>query len=322
MNQPHSADSDGVLRYGGGDLPDPKSVRSTFGTADLHPLSLCTTPIELLSNDGADAVIGRGTGFFVRRRGRPHLVTNYHVVSGRNPFNSELISPMGYLPKRIRYFGTSIVNEPPFVTINRIGWILELDEQHQEMLSKPPVVDGVGVDVWAIPIQPAALIERDKSRSGFKGASLVSSILDDHLGPPVVSHAGSECMLLGYPLSNYNGFFPPIWKRGSLASEPLIGVDGRPIFLIDASTTPSMSGSPVIRRVITFAADNRDIGAIQEFSSYSLLGVYAGRLQSANMERVNLGYAWRKAVIDAVLDHYKYGDWTPAHQASNSGDGE
>ena len=42
-----------------------------------------------------------------------------------------------------------------------------------------------------------------------------------------------------------------------------------------------MWGSPT-RRVITFAAENRDIGAIQEFASFDLVGVYAGPLQNAD----------------------------------------
>jgi hypothetical protein len=302
-------DLDGVLRYGEG---SPGGLgQANFAHGRMQGLSLCTTPIELLSNDGKDTIISRGTGFFCRRAGRPVLVTNYHVVSGRNARTGEPLSSMRYFPKRVRYYGATISIEPPHVRISRVAWVLEFDEALQDALRTPPQVDGNSVDVWAMPAMPGSIFERDATRSGFQGAAAASCVLDDHLGPPILTEAGSDCFLLGYPLANYAGLMPPIWKRGSLASEPIIGVDGRPIFLVDAAVTSSMSGSPVVRRVVTFAADNRDIGALQEFTSFDLIGVYAGRLQGAALEGVNLGYAWHKSLIDGVLAYYGYGDPTP-----------
>ena len=100
----------------------------------------------------------------------------------------------------------------------------------------------------------------------------------------------------------------PIWKRGSIASETPLGVDGRPIFLVDAATTAGMSGSPIIRKVTTLTADNRDIDALQEFSSYELIGIYAGRLEGSKLASVNIGYGWYRTMIDHAIDHY---NWSP-----------
>jgi hypothetical protein len=57
--------------------------------------------------------------------------------------------------------------------------------------------------------------------------------------------------ILGFPKGISQGAFP-IWKRGSIATEPLYGVttiwakSGAPVILVDALTNDGMSGSPVL----------------------------------------------------------------------------
>ncbi|MBO9558794.1 MAG: hypothetical protein J7515_09435 [Caulobacter sp.] len=194
----------------------------------------------------------------------------------------------------------------------RFHCIMEFDDALQEQLTKPPLVDGAPVDVWAVPVVPGSIFEKDSTRTGFDQAASLSCVIDDYLGPPIATEVGSDCLLLGYPLANYAGFIPPIWKRGSIASEPLLGVDDRPMFLIDAAVTSSMSGSPVLRRIVTFAAQDKDAGVLREFASFNLIGVYAGRLQSRALDAVNLGYAWHQSLIDGVITHYGYGPYTRA----------
>lgn len=54
--------------------------------------------------------------------------------------------------------------------------------------------------------------------------------------------------IIGFPLGlSSTGW--PIWKTGHIASDPLVDVDGRRGFLIDATTREGMSGSPVILRI-------------------------------------------------------------------------
>lgn len=99
------------------------------------------------------------------------------------------------------------------------------------------------------------VFEKDANRSGFQGASTTTCFLNDNIFKPIVTNVGDDCFILGYPLRNYEGLMLPIWKRGSLASETPLGLEGRPIFLVDAATTAGMSGSPIIRRVVTITAD-------------------------------------------------------------------
>lgn len=295
----------GVLRYGGSASSPVMPVGANFVGAGMNMLSLGCTPIELLSNDGNDVVIGTATGFFWKRNAQPFLVTNWHVVSGRNSFTEEL-NPKGFIPRKLRFYGFSVATSSGVVTFKRVRWELRWDENMVELLSKPPQYAGQSIDIWGTPIPPEAVFGKEPTRTGFKGAEEATCFLSDHDGQRIVTNVGDDCFVLGYPLKNYDGLMPPIWKRGSIASETVIGVDGRPIFLVDAATTEGMSGSPIIRKAITITADNKDIGAIQEFSTYELVGVYAGRLESSDLAVVGLGYGWHRTMIDVALDQYNF----------------
>lgn len=302
--------TDGVLKYGGrgnSTAIDASAGADNFIGAGLNGLSLCCTPIELLANDDSDQVLGTATGFFWRKGGKPYLVTNWHVVSGRNSFTSKL-NPKGYVPKRFRFYGLSVSVHNGVVNFSRQRWTQEWTGEMEAVLAEPPQVDGQPIDIWGVPILDHSVFGRDPSRTGFKGAAEATCFLNDHSGHRIVTNVGDDCFILGYPLRNYDGLMPPIWKRGSIASETLLGLDGRPIFLVDAATTPGMSGSPIIRKVVTLTADNKDLGALQEFSYYEMIGVYAGRLDSPDLAAVNLGYGWYRTVIDRALDHYKWSE--------------
>lgn len=194
------------------------------------------------------------------------------------------------------------------LSFHRERWTQEWTGQMEDVLADPPQVEGQPIDVWGVPIPDHAVFGKDPSRTGFSGGPEATCFLNDHDGHRIVTNVGDDCFILGYPLRNYDGLMPPIWKRGSIASETPLGLDGRPVFLIDAATTPGMSGSPIIRKVVTMTADNKDIGALQEFSYYEMIGIYAGRLDSPDLAAVNLGYGWYRSVIDRALDHY---NWSP-----------
>src|SRR3546814_9254305 len=76
----------------------------------------------------------------------------------------------------------------------------------------------------------------------------------------------------------------PIWKRGSLASDSNVSMNRSPAFLVDSAVTSSMSGSPVLRR-FGYKSRISESGTIVETASYNLIGVYAGRLQRADLEQ-------------------------------------
>gem|GEM_PF-582942 len=309
--------TDGVLKYGGlgnFDATNAPNGAANFAGSGYNGLSFCCTPIELLANDGSDKVVGTATGFFWRKDDKHYLVTNWHVVSGRNSFTL-LLNPKAYVPKCFCFYGLSVSVQSGMVHFIRQRWTIEFTGDMDAVLAKPPQVDGQPIDIWGFPIADNSVFGRDPSRTGFEGGPEASCLLNDHSGQRIVTNVGDDCFILGYPLRNYDGFMPPIWKRGSIASETPLGLDGRPIFLVDAATTPGMSGSPIIRKVVTLTADNKDIGAIKEYSHYEMIGVYAGRLESLDLAAVNLGYGWYRSVIDRALDHYP---WSPTNVVMES----
>jgi hypothetical protein len=296
---------DGVLGYGGGDTDSASNGNANFAGGFFNGLSFCCTPIELLSNDGTDQVTGTATGFFWLRHGKPYLVTNWHVITGRNSFTGAL-NPKGYIPKKIRFYGLSVLVNSGTINFSRNQWTLEWGDDAAKSLAIQPKANGQNIDIWGMPIPPDSVFGRDPHRTGFKGSTEASCFLNDHDSSRIVTNVGDDCFILGYPLQNYEGLMLPIWKRGSIASETPLGVGGRPIFLVDATTTSGMSGSPIIRKATTLTADNRDIDALQEFSSYEFIGIYAGRLEGSPLASVNIGYGWYRTMIDQALDHYNW----------------
>lgn len=295
----------GVLNYGG--APNQDAALANFPGAALQRMSVCTTPIELLSNDGKDTVLAHASGFFWRRAGRPYLVTNYHVISGRNVFTGEVIS-QAYLPLKIAFYGLELAVIGQHVSIARRRWIFAFNENFPDLVAKPPMVNGQPVDVWAAPLMDFMVLASDPARTGFEGAAIASSMINDQEEEPIATAAGDDCFIIGYPLRNYEGMIPPIWKRGSLASDTLMGIGPRPAFFVDAATTKGMSGSPIVRRIGGLTVQDKDRGVLRELSTIQLIGIYAGRLESRDMEAVNLGYGWYRTLIDPVIDYYNYQD--------------
>ena len=294
-----------VISYGATKPEIVNLAHENFVQPAMDVRTLCTTPIELLSKDGEERVISSATGFFWLHNGQAYLVTNWHVVSGRDPFTGQISSPTGYTPSQFNFYGTSIEVKDGKVAIERKRIRITLGPHAEEVLDKPPLVAGGPVDLWAMQVPNELLFGLDPTRTGFKGAETVTCFINENAFQRILTQAGDECVILGYPLRNYAGGMFPIWKSGSIASEVGFGVDGRPMFLIDAATTPGMSGSPILRRVSTITASNTELGALQEFHALEFIVVYAGRLQSADLAATNLGYGWYQVLIPDVVRQFE-----------------
>jgi hypothetical protein len=121
------------------------------------------------------------------------------------------------------------------------------------------------------------------------------------------THVGSQVFITGYPYQHYEGWMLPIWKRGSIASEPLWPFDDKPMFLVDSKTSPGMSGSPVFRR--DFGAIPLQNGQIvHSKGGTEFVGVYSGRIAGPNMIDLDIGYVWAAYLINELFEssfHYK-----------------
>lgn len=283
-----------IIGYGS---PDPSLVDQAIGNfsgAAFANLSFCTTPVELLSLDGRDTVVRHATGFFWRHAGVDFVVTNWHVVSGRYAFTGDLLDPQtGFVPRKIRVHGWRLAAAGGSnIELLRPGWTVDLSDHGVELFGEPPRIEGRVVDIAAIPLPPDFAMDRRDIPPGSHGFNDVEPCVNLRTQDRIASQAGDECVLLGYPLRQYSGLLLPIWKRGSLATDTNMTVDGSPAFLVDAATSPAMSGSPIFRRISGAVQVDPSSQMVSEMRGFEFLGVYAGRLQSADLAQINVGYGW------------------------------
>lgn len=122
---------------------------------------------------------------------------------------------------------------------------------------------------------------------------------------------GNDIFILGYPLGFSHFMKTPIWKRGSIASEPHAETpDSKFKIMIDATTRDGMSGSPVFMRSKThYLSESGEIKAHANATRF--IGVYASRpapvkaIESNGSEDASyyheLGYVYKSSLVHDVI---------------------
>ena len=237
-----------------------------FPDAKVNQISYATTPILQLSNDGEDSSVAHGSGFFWRSKGEVFLISARHVFTGLHPFSDELISNKGYIPERFKVF--PLVRFTPTIQ-SRIEHSFSTNIKAKNLFEDPQFKE-LKTDIAAVKLK-LDLPEK------------VFCLNDTNVFEDLLSHVGFECTVVGYPLPNSVGLMTPVYRKGSIASEPRLAIDGKPMFLLDATTAPGFSGSPVFQIHIGPAPVANEDGSLRVLASSILttkfVGVYAGRLQ-------------------------------------------
>ncbi len=228
-------------------------------------------------------LIGTATGFPIRKGGDFYLITNWHVVSGRDPTTNNIENPQGLVPDTLRIvhhgkpLGRWITKDEPLVSEGKNRWL-----EHQS---------GSKVDVVALP-----LASIDDSVQIFP-LDLALAQVD------MIAEVAMAVVIVGFPAGLAGPGRFPIWKSGSIASEPGLDFGGEPVFLIDATTRGGMSGSPVYLKLwggYRTETGKSIIGTAR--ASVRFLGVY-----SAQQRQAELGKVWRPRVIDEIFHHAEKG---------------
>ena len=263
----------------------------------LDPLSLITVPVALFFNE---TCLSQATAFVWNRNRRNYLVTNWHVVSGRNSVTGSNVDEKNAgRPNRLvaKFNPASSLNWPAsLVWKDDFEISLFDDDGHPKWLihpAKPPgnvrnvsieQLKGMqeGVDIVAIPLLlPLEGLRLFPANDCASDQSLPIEI-------------GMEVFILGYPF----GAAPPalpVWKRGSIASEPELVRLQEGYYLVDTASRPGMSGSPVILRS---RINGREVGG---HPRDRFIGIYSGRLSAAPGE-VQIGRVWHVSFIDEIID--------------------
>jgi len=221
-------------------------VPSPHWIADTDPLNFSTVKLETYFND---TKLGDATGFFVylHHNGTPthRLVTNWHVLTGRNAENPEtVLHRQGAIPNRLRMSLTLRPGQPEYEGHPNKQLMQEVFIglfNAQEEAEWAQHVEKNRFDV-AVVSPPAASI----ARYYIVGVNEVPQQNDMSI------EIGNEVFVLGFPLGFTHLTTMPIWKRGSIATDPNLETpETGPKVVIDATTRGGMSGAPVIMRTKT-----------------------------------------------------------------------
>ena len=253
----------------------------------VDPLSLTSL---LLVQRVNDTDLGSATGFVVKRHSQTWLITNRHVLSGRHTETDVVLSQTGALPDTIRIFHHSklsvvrqgvwcVVDEPLYTDDGQPRWrehprFCIKDEEHPQ---EP------NVDLAALPLSG---LHDDVQ---LYPLDLALASVDVRVAP------GLPASIIGYPFGRPGPARFPIWKTGHIASDADAYWSPR-YFLIDATTRPGMSGSPVVYR--SFGIYQAGDGTTVAGSATRLLGVYSGRIR----DDAEIGRVWRPDLIPELID--------------------
>lgn len=235
-----------------------------------------------------------GTAFFYRYLQNTHLVTNWHNVTGRNPKSKQPLSPHGCTPDRI-VLGVPERSEKDGQTCVLWRWrtvqLYEDDEREKPVWHEHPTYREA-VDVVTIPIagiEETAVIPANDPSLDLDNVRLYPSL---------------DVFVLGFPRGMSGGAHLPIWKRGSIATEPDVDVDGMPKLFIDTATREGMSGSPVYAQEVGYwiPEDKTDPQDAVFGKGRRFIGIYSGRVGDDSFQ-AQLGIVWKPSVIEDIVKH-------------------
>ena len=275
-------------------------------------------PFQLLVHDQSGTVRSAATAFFFETEGEWFIITNWHVVSGRNfidgkPMATRFTEPFSLTVK----FSSYSVGDRKKDTFGIAPHVLPLYcGEHPVWFEHPEL--GSSCDVVAIPF------ERPASCPDFMH-NAANRMSKDSI--PV--EPGCNVFVIGFPRAISVGFGLPLWKSGYVASEPhydvklggelweyggLKGGKNIPAFFIDSQTRAGMSGSPVFARfngpwdmTDPYREINPDEPGFWERADVALwgsqgtqfIGCYSGRAGRDEYEAA-LGLCWRADVVKSI----------------------
>lgn len=280
----------------------------------IEELYLITTRLILCR--GNDPV-NQGTGFYFFDNNHLFLVTNFHVLTGYNPVESEslkfgtkiyYITQQSETPGRLEQLKLPLESEP-LVGDNIIFHIHKNYNNPKDLIEiRLPLFNKKGSPIWfrskkysyadvaVIPIPNQFLV--DQGVDDVKIMVIGYPIIESHLNVRI----SSKIVIIGYPYDLYDEKNQlPIWKTGSIASEPNFDFNSEPKFLVDASTFPGMSGSPVFA-IASGVFDTVEGKRVEAAVERRFLGIYSSnKILTKTGESLELGTIWKvKTMIDII----------------------
>lgn len=289
------------------------------GVKQESRVTLC---VDLFCRDQEENLVkvSSGSGFFHSREGRLFFITNWHVVTGRDPSD----------PSRL-------INRHPDSPVGfKIHFPLKDDPNHYVPSGFTPLYEN-GVPLW---FETTSVKAGSEERIDLVAIELPYPSEDEWpLITPIEKFApdgndylyiGRDVVIVGYPfgISELNPY--PLWKRGYVASEPSLLMGGMPKFYIDSPGRPGMSGSPIfmlsdgievpsgIARILEEGGEDSALERLASLDAdilrnaartqiLNFVGVYSGSVGDNNLDRLQVGVAWHAAMVDRLFSHQEKG---------------
>jgi hypothetical protein len=238
-----------------------------------------------------DQVPAKGTGWFWRQPDGIALVTAWHNFSGLHHTARKPISRHGGLPDRVRHrYMTSVPR-----TLQNAEIPLYLDDDRTEPRWFVHPTSGSYLDMAFLMLE-------------IQGAQVgcVNDTVPVLSGP---ARPAYDVFAIGFPQGGSDGQCLPHWKRGTIASDPDLPVEGHPKFYVDMAGRGGLSGAPVYRLQQGVVVDQTPTGqSIALGDKTEFVGLYSGRAadqlppDTRTGESTDLGFVWR---ADAILEMLK-----------------
>jgi hypothetical protein len=272
----------------------------------LDHLSLCTTRAVLRQDEQQ---LGTGTAFIYEVSTGPPasdkvlcLVTAYHMLTTHEP-------------------GDGQPNQGNFIDF----WIhLSPDRPAMQKVCTLPLYTKGGQPVW---LQSRTCEQADIAMLPipirfFEGVHDLKCLSASWIESKLKLSVASTVVVIGYPYAFrdvLNGL--PVWKTGTIASEPYVDFMGQPVFLVDVAGFRGMSGAPVVALATgSWESEDRP-GTLNLGSTRRLLGVYTAMLEKEiemplepvsqscvpgvrYTESLQLAHVWKASLIQEIVSAF------------------
>lgn len=279
---------------------DTNWINESVQSNKIDNISLSTTSIELFNSN--NNFIAKGTGFFfVTEKDEPQLflVTNKH----------NLLTPAKKPLEKLTFYCHKDPSKPEdikFITLPLITkkkettWIL--NKEHPD------------TDIAVIPIPDDFLTD-----------CKIFAISEKWTQTDLKLRPATDIVLVGYPQGNYNDENRlPLWKKGSIASDPSIDIFGKPAFIIDISAYKGNSGSPIF--ATAYGAYETEDGIIKIGTVRKFLGIYSAsgaideelnfvdkktgkNIKLKSTQALDLGFVWKAKELLNIINSIDYAEY-------------
>ena len=221
----------------------------------------------------------QGSAFVVEHQDRWFLVTNMHVLTGRDPVAGKPTGTAAAMPETLAVWHNSADGLGHWVQVN-----YELyDEDGRARWYEHPA--SPHWDLVAIQIAP-------------KPELIYIPYEFTTAGNNTVLEPGADLSIIGFPFGTSSDGRFAIWSRATVASDPDLDYSGRPTFLVDSRSRDGQSGSPVIFRSDSARYENGSI-SIGGSTVVQLFGIYSGRIS----DQSDLGIVWKSEAIRELVEN-------------------